>query len=277
MTYKKMLFPINRGEELQERIHGALLISKYFQAHLDILKAATSAHEFTKVGHLAPELDAMVLKRDKEDLITSEKFIREESKKLDITISNKLIKESPTVRIISDIGSRSKIIEQESRYCDLLLLASPPNGKVTELFETSITKSGKPVIMFPRELETFNTENILIGWNNSPQSARAVSLAIPLLQKAKTIHIVTSKEYIKESIHIRKLQEYLKSHNIETTIELVTTTLIPGEALLKKAKEGNFDMIVAGAFGRKGFRELMLGGTTEHILKKTTIPVFMSH
>ncbi len=59
--------------------------------------------------------------------------------------------------------------------------------------------------------------------------------------------------------------------------EIIKTTKIPGEALLNHSKSGDYDMIIAGAFGHKGFKELMLGGTTKYLLKNTTIPVFMSH
>lgn len=277
MSYKKMLYAIGPGEGLNERIRSALLIAKYFGAHLDIVKEEASTDEYLKIGYHAEELTQIVKNRDKEQYLKNENLVSQEAEKLGVIISNVSIKGTATARIISDTGSRSKFIGQESKYSDLILAASPLNGKITTVFETSITKSGKPILMFPRKMENFNIENILIGWNNSPEVSRAVSLAIPLLKKAKRVHIITSKEYTEDLINITKLQEYLRFHHIETTYEIVKTTLIPGEALLQKATEGNFDLIVAGAFGRKGFMELMLGGTTEHILKNTHIPVFMSH
>ena len=126
-------------------------------------------------------------------------------------------------------------------------------------------------------MKSFSTEKIVIGWNNSPEVARAVSQAIPLMQKAKKVHIITSKEYMKDIRQIKKLQDFLLCHDIETTVEIVKTTMIPGEALLNHAQEGKYDLIIAGAFGHKEFKELMFGGTTHYLLKNTNIPVFMSH
>jgi len=282
MTYNKMFFPIGGGEELRSRIHGALLIGKYFQAHLEILKSEAKPSQIMRIDDSLPpdilkELNAMVRARQEDDLNINEVILKEESKKMDVTLSNRRIKGTPTAEIITGSGYRSKLIEQESKYCDVVIVAAPPKGKITSTFETTVTKSGKPAIMFPRKMETFSAKKLLIGWNNSPEVARAVSLAIPLMQKAKKVHLVTSKEYTKDSIQIKKLQSFLLCHDIKLTYEIIKTTKVPGEALLKHSKEGDYDMIIAGAFGHKGFKELMLGGTTKYLLKNTTIPVFMSH
>lgn len=282
MTYNKMFFPIGGGEELRQRIHGALLIGKYFKAHLEILKSEAKPSQIMKIDENLPpevlkELNAMLQHRLEDDLSINETILKEEAKKLDITLSNKRIEGTPTAEIITGHGYRSKLIEQESKFCDVVIVAAPPKGKLTSTFETTITKSGKPALMFPRKMKSFSTDKIVIGWNNSPEAARAVSLGIPLMQKAKKIHIVTSKEYAKDSEQIAKLQSYLLCHGIKTTYEIVKTTLIPGEALLNHATKGNYDLIIAGAFGHSGFKELMLGGTTKYLLKNTTIPVFMSH
>ncbi len=282
MTYKKMFFPIGGGEELRQRIHGALLISKYFKAHLEILKSEAKPSQIMKIDESLPpsvlkELNAMVHDRHEEDLIIHETFLKEETKKLEITLSEKRIKGEATAQIITGKGYRSKLIEQEAKFCDVVVVASPPKGKITATFETTITQSGKPALMFPRKMKTFSTKKIVIGWNNSPEVSRAVSLAIPIMQKAKKVHIVTSKEYSKDNKHIEKLQSYLLCHDIEATFEFVKTTKIPGEALLNHATKGNYDLIVAGAFRHKGLKELMFGGTTKYLLKNTTIPVFMAH
>ena len=39
MELKKLFFPIGGGEELRERIRGALLVNKFFGTHLTIMAA----------------------------------------------------------------------------------------------------------------------------------------------------------------------------------------------------------------------------------------------
>jgi nucleotide-binding universal stress UspA family protein len=282
MTYNKLFFPIGGGEELRDRIHGALLISKYFNSHLEIFKSEAKPSQIMKIDESLPpsvlkELNAMVKDRLEEDLVIHETLFKEEASLLGVEFSKKRIKDTATAEVVTGSGYRSKLVEQESKYCDLVVVASPPGGKLTATFETTVTKSGNPAIMFPRKMQKFSTDKVVIGWNNSPESARAISLAIPIMQKAKHVHIVTSKEYLTDSDQIGKLQSYLACNDIETTFEIVKTTMIPGQALLNKAKEGNFDLIVAGAFGHKGFKEIMFGGTTKYVLEHTDIPVFMSN
>ncbi|WP_193315815.1 universal stress protein [Poseidonibacter ostreae] len=91
------------------------------------------------------------------------------------------------------------------------------------------------------------------------------------------MHIVSSIEYTKNNETIENLLSYLKLHQIEASYEIVKTTRIPGQALLNSALDGNFDMIVAGAYGHKGLKELMFGGATRYLLENSSIPVFMSH
>jgi nucleotide-binding universal stress UspA family protein len=58
---------------------------------------------------------------------------------------------------------------------------------------------------------------------------------------------------------------------------LIKTTFIPGEALLNSAKAGDYDLIVAGAYGRKGLKGMMLGGSATYLLEHTSIPTLVSH
>jgi nucleotide-binding universal stress UspA family protein len=282
MEYKKIFFPIGGGEELRGRIHGALLIAKHFNSHIEILKSQAKPSQIMKFDDQLPdtvlkELNAMAKDKLKDDLVVHETIFKEEIKKVGITASSKAKNKIPTAQIVTGKGFRSKIIEQESKYCDLVIVSSPHEGRITATFETTITKSGKPALMFPREMTEFKTNKILIGWNNTPAVARAVSEAIPIMQKAKKVHIVSSKEYVSNKKDIAKLQSYLEAHNIEAEYDEVKTTKTPGEALLKFAKEGTYDLIVAGAFGHRGLRELMFGGTTKHILQNSNIPIFMAH
>ena len=76
---------------------------------------------------------------------------------------------------------------------------------------------------------------------------------------------------------MEEIIEYLKLHGINATSKVVKITMIPGEALLNHAIDGEFDLIVAGTHGQKGLRELMFGGTTRYFLENSNIPVFLSH
>ncbi|PHR72097.1 MAG: universal stress protein [Arcobacter sp.] len=282
MHYKKIFFPIGGGEELKERIHGALLIAKHFKSHLQIFKAQVTPKQLMQLSEaltqtVLEELNSVAKEMLNEDLQNTLNIVKEEASILKIMLSKQARKEEVSVELTVKDGYRSKLIEQESKYCDLVIAASPHNAKITATFEATITKSGKPALVFPRKMKIFKTEHILIAWNNSPEVSRALSQAIPLLQKASKVHVITSKEFISNEKDMDKLMSYLEIHGISSSYEVIRTTRIPGEALLKYSNKNKFDLIVAGAFGHKGLKELMLGGTTKYILEHTKIPIFMAH
>jgi len=279
MLPKKMFFPIGGGAELEERIRGALLVSKYFNSHLEMLVARRD------IKNEIPNLVAIpddILKRIEglqNDGSKEDKSIFEKScKDLGVTISEKPIEEKTTAHETLRVGTRSVVVAQQSKFCDVVIAATPPQGTTTATFEAAIVSSGKPVIVIPRKLKEFKADKILIGWNNSAEASRAITEALPLLKRAKEVHIVSAKAYTTENLsRIKDLRSYLLIHGIETTFGLIKTTFVPGEALLKSAIEGKFDVMFAGAFGKKGLKEIMLGGASEYLLTHTPIPVFVSH
>jgi len=281
MQYKKLFFPIGGGDELKQRINGALIVAKYFNAHLEILKSNAKPSKIMSFDKslsesLLKDLNALARKQMDDEAHIHDVIFKKISDNLDIKVSKKPIKGKTTAYIKTKDGYRSKLIEKYSKYCDLVIISSPTNGRMTATFEATVSKSGKPALMIPRKMKSFKIDKVLIGWNNSIEVSRAVSLSIDILKQAKEVHIITSKEYAKDKKDMEKLKEYLMCHNIKATSQMVKTTRTPGEALLREAKDKNSDLIIAGALGHKGFRELMFGGATQYILEHSDIPVFMS-
>ncbi len=286
MQPKKIFFPIGEGEELEERIRGALLVSKYFDTHLEILGsgATMDIDQFIKneVAQLSNEfkdelldgLETLKKERTSREAVIFDRACRE----LDVTVSDTPIEGKVTAHRVVKHGKRSDLVCQQSKFCDIVIAATPPDGSSAATFEASVVCSGKPVLVIPRVMTELKMEKILIGWNNTPEASRAISEAIPLLKKAKEVKIVSTKSYTHEDLSdIADLKAYLALHGIEAVFELIKTTFIPGEALLNSAKAGGYDLIVAGAYGRKGLKEMMLGGSAAYLLKHTTIPTLVSH
>jgi len=274
MNYKKLFFPIGGGNVLEERIYGALLIAKKFNIKLEVLKSVLKSNTSLYKSYAMPEE-----LQNEIDAVIDTKFDNEN--KEFIALFNKVLKEvdldGSFVNLKIKEGLRSSLVEQESKYCDLVIAAAPPAGVTTATFETSVLKSGKSVLMFPRKMKTFSMDSIIIGWNNSTEASRAVTSSIDLLKQAQKVHVVSSSEYTEDLDTMTNLIAYLKEHDVNASYEIVKTTRIPGQALLTAALDGNFDLIVAGAYGHKGLKELMFGGATRYLLENSTLPVFMSH
>lgn len=283
MKYEKIFMANGGSEELKERIYGSLLVAKHFNAHLSILHAVLGVNLDRQIpSHIITELEDYSKQTQKKQRDDLNNILQESSKQIGVQILEKdlskySLERESSVHLYIKEGDRSSIIAQESKYSDLVIAAAPPEGISTASFEAAILKSGKPVIVIPRVMKTFNTQSVIIAWNNSQEAARAVTSSLDLLKKAKRVHIVSSKEYLPKGDDLEKIKAYLSFHCIETTSELLKTTLHPGEALLKTAVENKFDLIVIGAFGHDGLKELMFGGATKYLLKHSTLPMFMTH
>ena len=282
MNFKKMFFPIGGGDELKERLYGAMLVAEYFKVHLEIFKCESNPNSRIPIHMNLPkkiekEISAVLETQKIEEFKSFYEIFTKTSEEVGIQISDSFVENKSSVCVKSKEGFRSTLVEEYSKYCDIVIAAAPPSGVSTATFEAAVLKSGKAVIMIPRVLKKFDTKTIIIGWNNSVEASRSVTSSIEILKEADKVHIVSSHEYTQDDAKLDNLIQYLKHHHIDASHEITETTNIAGETLLNAALNGNFDLIVAGAYGHKGFKELMFGGGTKFLLENSSLPVFMSH
>ena len=283
MQYKKIFFPIGAGDDVKERIKGALLVAKHFNSHIEILACQLdpSVVYNMKMTLRGGVLYEEFLKAAKADLglehEQNEAIFNKLCAELGVHVSDAPLKGEASAKFITKSGKRSLIVEQESKFCDMVVAAVPLDGKITGTFEAAVLKSGKNVIAIPRKLTKFSAENILVSWTGTPESSRAITSSLPLLKEAKRVKCITSKANLgdQSEASLKRLDEYFALHGINADFEVVGTFSVPGEPLLKAATDGNFDLIVAARYAENGFREIFLGGTTKYFLQNTTIPVFM--
>lgn len=283
MKYKKLLFPIGAGEDIEPRIYGALKVAQWFNTHMEILTCQLdpSVVYNMKMTLRGGVLFEEFLKSAKTELAVeheeNEKIFNKICAELGIKVSDEIIEGVCTANFTIHNGKRSAIVEQESKFCDLVVAAVPLDGKITGTFESAVLKSGKNAIVIPRKMRDFKADNILVSWTGTTQSSRALTGAIDLLKSAKKVQCITSKASLGDNaeLNLKKLEEYFKIHNISASFEVIATTMIPGEALLKAANDRNADLIVASRYGENGLMEMVLGGTSRFFLEHTNIPVYL--
>lgn len=281
MDIKSIFFPIGGGKELKERIYGALIVNKFFNAHMEIMESEFDMTDAKNVS-LTLRTDKIFpkfLKSCNEDIIETHGEYAEIFEQLCNDLKIKIDREnfSPnSANLTLKKGIRSKLVEKFSKYCDIVVVAVPPKGEITGTFEAVIYKSGKPCIIIPRKMKSFCTDRVLVALNGTQTSARALGNWMFMLKKAKKVHVVASSHYLENSHKETKerILNYLKIHGINPTFEEIQTKgKIPGEVLLDQSRE--FDVIVAGVEEDKGFKGTFLIGNSKYFLKNTQIPVMM--
>ena len=120
----------------------------------------------------------------------------------------------------------------------------------------------------------------MIAWDGGREATRAIVDAMPFLVKAKKIHLLSINEKADKDYEFPDIDiaAYLAKHDINVEIEISDITdMSPSELLLLRAARNEADLIVMGAYGHHRITELILGGMTHDILKKTNLPVLMSY
>lgn len=140
-------------------------------------------------------------------------------------------------------------------------------------------------------------QRILVAWSDTRECARALRDALPLLQRARQVELVTYLHGDTDGGEVTPpamsaSAQLLRSHGVEATItvrrsreptigERMRRAWIPdvsvAEAMLSHAADAAADLIVMGGYGHTRAWELVLGGVTRTLLKSMTVPVLMSH
>lgn len=145
--------------------------------------------------------------------------------------------------------------------------------------ESALFEGGRPVLLAPPGAFKQIATNVMIHWNGSTEQARANAFAMPLLQLAKQVTVLTvvgGQEVPGPSADdiIRQLQ-----HNgiAARPIHVKLGDRDTGEAVLDAARAEGCDLLIKGAFTRNRLRQMIFGGATSHIMAHADLPVLMAH
>ncbi len=172
----------------------------------------------------------------------------------------------------------------EAWCADLLVLGQRAAGDAfardvpADFTEAVMLGSGRPAIVVPDvgDLPLVG-HHIVIAWKSSRECARAVSGALPLLQRAETVQLVHWSEPDNESHTPLGIERYLRLHGVEPTRRDMGIAHRVGQAALAFAANAGADLLVMGCYGHSRAREWVLGGATREVLREARIPVLMAH
>ena len=138
--------------------------------------------------------------------------------------------------------------------------------------------SGRPILISPPTLPETLGKTIVIAWNCSLEAARTMSFALPLLQSASKVILITVDTGIVAGPSGHEALLHLQRNGIEaTSMEVQRGKRSVGEAILETAAEASADLLVKSAYTHSRARQFIFGGGTSHILAEAQLPVLMAH
>jgi nucleotide-binding universal stress UspA family protein len=169
-------------------------------------------------------------------------------------------------------------------WTDLLVLQRDPDTAWGSPYDLGalVLRVDIPCIVLPPDVREARLECIALAWNGAPEAVRAIHAALPLLQRAQRV-VLLSGERRDSFIEIGwkppfEIEVYLGRHGIvpERTA-IVVDKDHAGTALLETAAQVDADLLVMGAYGRSRFSEWAFGGATRQVLHDAALPVFLRH
>lgn len=174
-------------------------------------------------------------------------------------------------------GYSATAIASRARLFDLLVLGR--SGRVvdephTDAVEEALLSSGRPVLLAPAEPPKMLGEAIAVAWNDTAKSAKALAAAMPLLSRARAVHLLSVGH-----APAVDLARHLAWYGIRANAESVDIIkgVGPGVAVLAAARERQADLLVMGGYGRTPWRQLLFGGATREVVGTSLLPVLLAH
>jgi nucleotide-binding universal stress UspA family protein len=172
-----------------------------------------------------------------------------------------------------------ELLVEYARLRDLTIM---PESNDRWYAEAVMFGSGRPTLILPQNPRSrpFELGTVAVAWDFSRAAARAVSDAMPLLEKAKKVRIVTvlNEKRLDDKHSAEELAKNLSRHGIDVVLDRVDARGRPAGGILEAyVASHELDLLVMGAYGHSRLREFILGGATNSLLSKPPLPILFSH
>jgi nucleotide-binding universal stress UspA family protein len=170
---------------------------------------------------------------------------------------------------------------------DLAILTQPDSvvdaRQPHSFVEEAVLASARPLLVLPRNDDwTDCGRSILMAWDGSREATRAIVDALPLLRRARHVHLVgwhraSAAERDRLSARLASAGSWLKRHDVFASAYLESCDGDVALSMLTRATDLRCDLIVMGAYGPSRFGEHGAASVSRSVLAAATVPVMMSH
>jgi nucleotide-binding universal stress UspA family protein len=185
----------------------------------------------------------------------------------------------------SAVSQPFTFITEACRAADLVIVGSPtadmpPDPELDLAPADLILNAGRPVLMVPPEVDKLTAEHILVAWKDTPQSRRAVSLALPFLRACRRVVVATIDEDNDPGTARASVDDvvaWLGCHGVPAIHRIVPPLDDVASGIESLAREDGADLVVSGAYGHGKIREWVFGSVTKEFLRQTGRCHFLTH
>ena len=281
MGMKTILVPTENHDAMQSTLETALLLARRCGSYIEGFALRWEIIEYTGadiMGSFPIERYTQEIEEEAKKARQSfESFMQEH----DVPRSTKTT-ESVSFGWLDTAQEGERIVGSYGRVFDVIVMKRPDANSSrlhNRALESGLFESGRPIMLSPPSPPSQIATNVLIAWNRSTEQARATALAMPLLQKADRVTVLTVSGGTEvPGPSAEQLVRYLQRNGIAPeplTVELDGRST--GEAILATAQSLGCDLLIKGAYTQSRLRQMIFGGATRHVLENSAIPVLLAN
>lgn len=279
---KTLLAVVGDGQAVP-LLQSALLVARRFGSRIVGLNALTAEYAVVFGGEMGLSISSEVdrtmeneseqKRNEARSLFTS--FMERNGVSMGVPTGTE-----PTAEWREESGRQNLVVGTLGRVFDLILLERPArlNSLAEATLEDALFESGRPVLMTPPEAPKTLGERVLIAWNGSGETARAVAFAMPFLKRAKQVEVVSVEGGTVPGPLAGALATNLAAHGIAVRARHIAAEgRAAGAIYVEAARAMEADLMVKGAYTQSRLRQMIFGGATRYILSEAPIPVLLAH
>ena len=169
-------------------------------------------------------------------------------------------------------------LSMHSRLSDVVVFdgdAAKSRGPLAQAFQQVVAAEQRPVVVVRGAL---NPRGVAaVAWDGGKEASRAMRTALPLLQKASAVHILSCGAASPREFDPQAVKAFMGARGVEAEVTMIEGGGEVGAQLLKAAHGLGAELFVAGAYGHARLQEFIFGGATRTFLGADGPSLFLSH
>jgi nucleotide-binding universal stress UspA family protein len=273
MTFKSILTHFDIEARSKRRVAFALQLADKFDAELKCTCFADPTFALAMGRNAA--LAVNLMRRDAAAIEACQRDLHEQ-----------IMQHAPFrihIEWCAEIADPTTAIIKRARCADLVMLFRLEKGQAYDNQKiadpgTVMLSAGRPLLIPSPTMNDLATRIVVVAWKDTKETRRAIADAMPLLQQAEDVVLLTVREADQNIDLVEDVVHYLIQHNVRVrSLIEPQQAASTGETIVDVATKLQADLIVAGGYGHSRFRERIFGGVTQHLLQHCPQHLFLSH
>ncbi|MBR9971700.1 universal stress protein [Magnetospirillum sulfuroxidans] len=284
-TIKTILAPIAEAGAAPAPLEAAFRLAELFSAHvtvLHVLADPTTAVPLIGEGMSGAMVEEMLNAAEAQSRASADaaRAVYEDLRaRHGIAVQAAPPAATVTTDWVEVVGREEEVVAHRGRVHDLVVMGHAGAGSDDASglsLNAALLDSGRPLLLAPASMPASLGKRVVIAWNGSAESGRAVAAALPILEQAEAVSVLTVNEH-DTMAGADDLIAFLGWHGISASHQDIPAGGNAGMAVLDACKNAMADLLVMGAYTHSRLRQLIMGGVTRHVLSHADIPVLLSH